>query len=164
MIYLAKSFHPFVLVNKVYHMAHITSPFSIIVGSMLGATEYVADAIKAKCEELGYAAEVYFQPQLAEIDRNTTWVICTSTHGAGDLPDNIQPFHDELTNITLSNTYYVIGLGDSSYDTYCGGAETMHNTMQQCGASALAQPKLIDVLQHPIPEDIAVDWFAEQLA
>ena len=144
-------------------MAKITSPLSIIVGSMLGATEYVADAIKAKCDELGIAADVHFAPNLAEIDRDS-WVICTSTHGAGDLPDNIQPFHDELTSITLNNTYYVIGLGDSSYDTYCGGAETMHATMQQCGATALAQPKLIDVLQHPIPEDIAVDWFAEQLA
>lgn len=145
-------------------MAHITPPFSIIVGSMLGATEYVADAIKATCDELGFSAEVYFTPSLADIDVNTTWIICTSTHGAGDLPDNIQPFHDELAKQSLSNTYYVIGLGDSSYDTYCGGAETMHQTMQSCGATPLAPPKLIDVLQHPIPEDLAVTWFKEQLA
>jgi MioC protein len=145
-------------------MAHITPPFSIIVGSVLGATEYVADAIKAACDELGFAANVYFEPKISDIDLNTTWIICTSTHGAGDLPDNIQPFHDALLSTSLSNTYYLIGLGDSSYDTYCGGAETIHHTMQQRGAAPLAEPKLIDVLHHPIPEDEAVSWFKAQLA
>ena len=145
-------------------MAHITPPFSIIVGSMLGATEYVAEAIKDACDELGFAAELYFQPVLADIDPNTTWIICTSTHGAGDLPDNIVPFHKDVQQTTLSNTFYIVGLGDSSYDTYCGAAETMRQTLTQCGAQLIAEPKLIDVLQHPIPEDVAVDWFKAQLA
>ena len=144
-------------------MVHITPPFEIIVGSVLGATEYVADAIKATCDELGFAANLHFQPNTHDIDPNNTWIVCTSTHGAGDLPDNIQSFHDQLANTTLSNTFYVIGLGDSSYDTYCGGATTMFETLQRCGASALAEPQLIDVLQHPIPEDVAVAWFKQQL-
>ena len=145
-------------------MAHITPPFEIIVGSVLGATEYVADAIKALCDELGFAANVHFQPNLNTLDSNSTWIICSSTHGAGDLPDNIQPFYKELTSTSLGNTYYLIGLGDSSYDTYCGAAEKLHQQMQKAGAVELSAPFLIDVLQHPIPEDVAVDWLKQQLA
>lgn len=145
-------------------MAHITPPFEIIVGSVLGATEYVADALKALCDELGFAANVHFQPKLNELDSNSTWIVCSSTHGAGDLPDNIQPFYNELSNTSLGNTYYLIGLGDSSYDTYCGAAEKLTQQLQKAGATELSSPFLIDVLQHPIPEDVAVAWLKQQLA
>jgi MioC protein len=144
-------------------MTHITLPLEIIVGSVLGATEYVADGLKALCDELGLAANVHFQPQLNELDSSSTWIVCSSTHGAGDLPDNIQPFYDELNHASLDNTYYLIGLGDSSYDTYCGAAEKLTQQLQNTGATELSSPLLIDVLQHPIPEDVAVAWLKQQL-
>lgn len=88
----------------------------IIVGSVLGATEYVADAIAAVCPEIGLIANVHFSPNLADINPDAPWIVCSSTHGAGDLPDNIHAFHKQLQDSTLANPFLVVGLGDSSYD------------------------------------------------
>ena len=76
---------------------------------------------------------------------------------------NLEIFSDELNHASLDNTYYLIGLGDSSYDTYCGAAEKLTQQLQNTGATELSSPLLIDVLQHPIPEDVAVAWLKQQL-
>ena len=135
----------------------------IIVGSVLGATEYVADAIAAVCPELGLIANVHFSPNLADLNVDSTWIVCSSTHGAGELPDNIQAFHKQLQNSTLTNSFLLVGLGDSSYDTYCQGAQTLYDTMLNTGAHALHAPYLVDVLHHPIPEDAVVAWIKPHL-
>ncbi len=66
--------------------------FEIIVGTMLGAAEYVADAIAEKLDASGHTHTIHAEPNLDEIKTESTWIVCTSTHGAGELPDNIQPF------------------------------------------------------------------------
>lgn len=135
----------------------------IIVGSVLGATEYVADAIAVTCQELEITANVHFSPNFAEINHNATWIVCSSTHGAGDLPDNIQAFNKQLQDCALTNSFLVVGLGDSSYDTYCQGAQTLYDTMLNTGATALQPPYLVDVLHHPIPEDVVMTWITPHL-
>lgn len=135
----------------------------IIVGSVLGATEYVADAIAAVCQELELTAQVHFTPNLSDINPDALWILCSSTHGAGDLPDNIRGFYKQLQHATLTNRFLVVGLGDSSYDTYCQGAQTLYDTMLQVGAKALHEPYLVDVLHHPIPEDVVVAWITPRL-
>ncbi len=139
------------------------SNYAIIVGSVLGASEYVADALAELIAKQNNTADIHLAPDLAEISPDATWIICTSTHGAGDLPDNIQPFAEQLQRADLTNVKaYVIGLGDSSYDTYCFAAKTMETLLKQAGATILATPLHIDVLSHPIPEDEAVAWFETQ--
>jgi MioC protein len=133
--------------------------FEIIVGSVLGASEYVADALQEVLLSYAHNAEIHLTPQLPDLNKSAIWLICTSTHGAGDLPDNIQPFAEQLKNQTLSKTsFLVVGLGDSSYDTYCHGSIQVENIMQNAGAKLLAPALHIDVLNHPIPEDAAVEW------
>ncbi|MEW9797851.1 flavodoxin domain-containing protein [Alteromonas sp. CYL-A6] len=139
--------------------------YSIIVGSVLGASEYVADALADTINASGGNAKIHLDPVLEDIDPQSTWIICTSTHGAGELPDNIQPFADALATADLSSVNaYVVGLGDSSYDTFCHGAITMESLLLERGATLLAPPCHIDVLHHPIPEDEAVAWFKQQVA
>lgn len=138
---------------------------TILVGSVLGAAEYVADALAESAQQAGYTTDIQLSPDLDSIKADATWVICTSTHGAGELPDNIQPFAEQLKQASLTGTQaYIIGLGDSSYDTFCHGALEMETLLQQAGATLLAEPLHIDVLNHPIPEDAAVEWFAEKLS
>lgn len=133
--------------------------FEIIVGSVLGASEYVADALQEILVKNTHSAEIHLTPKLADLDHNTNWIICTSTHGAGDLPDNIQPFAEQLKNQNLSkHSFLIIGLGDSSYDTYCHGSIQLENIMLSGGATLLHPALHIDVLNHPIPEDAAVEW------
>jgi MioC protein len=133
--------------------------FEIIVGSVLGASEYVADALQEVLLRHAHKAEIHLTPQLTDLDQAATWIICTSTHGAGDLPDNIQPFARQLENCNLhGRNFLVVGLGDTSYDTYCHGSIQIENIMLNTGAT-LSSPALhIDVLNHPIPEDVAVKW------
>lgn len=138
--------------------------FEIIVGSVLGASEYVADALQDVLLCNTHSAEIHLTPLLSDLDRSATWIICTSTHGAGDLPDNIQPFAEKLKNQTLTTTpFLVVGLGDSSYDTYCHGSIQIENIMLGAGAKLLCPALHIDVLNHPIPEDAAVVWLRDWL-
>ena len=139
--------------------------FEIIVGTMLGASEYVADAIAEKLEAKGYTHTIHTEPNLDDIKTDCTWVVCTSTHGAGELPDNIQPFAGQLIGADLSSVNaYVIGLGDTSYDTFCFGAKEIEKLITDNNGKLRANAFYIDVLEHPIPEDAAVEWFDEILA
>ena len=139
--------------------------FEIIVGTMLGAAEYVADAIAEKLDASGHTHTIHAEPNLDEIKTESTWIVCTSTHGAGELPDNIQPFAKRLESADLSAVNaYVIGLGDTSYDTFCFGAKEMEKHIKNAGGTLITDALYIDVLEHPIPEDAAVEWFDEKLA
>ena len=134
--------------------------FEIIVGSVLGASEYVADALKETLQAAGHSdVTIHLQPDINEMDQQATWIICTSTHGAGDLPDNIQPLALQLAKKNLASVkFLVVGLGDSSYDTFCNGAMQMQDILENAKATLLAPAIHIDVLNHPIPEDTAVEW------
>ncbi|MCG7638854.1 FMN-binding protein MioC [Alteromonas sp. 07-89-2] len=139
--------------------------FEIIVGTMLGAAEYVADAIAEKLDASGHTHTIHAEPNLDEIKTESTWIVCTSTHGAGELPDNIQPFAKQLEGADLSAVNaYVIGLGDTSYDTFCFGAKEMEKYIKNAGGTLITDALYIDVLEHPIPEEAAVEWFDEKLA
>lgn len=136
--------------------------FEIIVGSVLGASEYVAEALQEKLIEKNHQAKLHFSPNLSEIDSKHNWIICTSTHGAGDLPDNIQHFAEQIKNTALPTTQFaIVGLGDSSYDTFCFGALEMEKILNESQAKPLCPSLHIDVLNHPIPEEVAVEWLSE---
>jgi MioC protein len=135
-----------------------------MVGSVLGASEYVAEAILVSITEAGHTGECHFEPTVSTLNKDNLLLICTSTHGAGDLPDNIQSYAKALASKDLQGlSAMIIGLGDSSYDTYCGAAMKMETLLLDRGATLLTEPLHIDVLNHPIPEDIAVEWFVAQL-
>jgi MioC protein len=138
--------------------------FDIMVGSVLGASEYVAEAILVSIIEIGHTGECHFEPSVSTLNKDHVLLICTSTHGAGDLPDNIAPYAKALQHHDLTGfNAMIIGLGDSSYDTYCGAAMKMETLLVEKGVTLLSEPLHIDVLHHPIPEEVAVEWFVAQL-
>ncbi|HBT28605.1 MAG TPA: FMN-binding protein MioC, partial [Erwinia persicina] len=73
-------------------MADIT----LISGSTLGSSEYVADHLAEKLEEAGHTTETLHGPELEELKTEGIWIVVCSTHGAGELPDNIQPLFDAI--------------------------------------------------------------------
>jgi MioC protein len=138
--------------------------FDIMVGSVLGASEYVAEAILVSITEAGHTGECHFEPAVSTLNKDNILLICTSTHGAGDLPDNIESYAKALASKDLQGfNVMIIGLGDSSYDTYCSAAMKMETLLLDRGVTLLSEPLHIDVLNHPLPEEIAVEWFLEQL-
>ena len=137
----------------------------ILVGSMLGGSEYVADMLNDALN--ANDVESYVHTEFEDIEEfispENIWLICTSTHGAGDLPDNIEPLREYLlTRPDLRELRYdVIGIGDSSYDTFNQAAKTLDEELEQCGAIRLSELLLIDVQQDPLPEEPALNWLGE---
>ncbi|MGX8873685.1 flavodoxin domain-containing protein, partial [Escherichia coli] len=68
------------------------------------------------------------------------WLVITSTHGAGEIPDNLQPFADGISadGIDLSKVSFgAVGIGSSEYDTFCGAIRTLDQKLIEKGAVRL---------------------------
>jgi len=154
------------------------SSIQIIVGSMLGGTEYVAEACEETLNELDHHVDIHLKPDLNCIISNTfssnneqktntvsqenpIWIICTSTHGAGDYPDNIKEFVSDLVNCDqdLSTvSFLTIGIGDSSYDTFCKAAKDISNILKSKDCNEIVSFKTFDMSEDIDPEDLAQQW------
>ncbi|GAB2640774.1 FMN-binding protein MioC [Vibrio panuliri] len=138
----------------------------IITGSTLGGAEYVGDHLSDLLVDKGFKTTIHNQPNFAEIEPQGTWLIVTSTHGAGDYPDNIQPFIQALqaTPPKMSEVKYaVIAIGDSSYDTFCAAGKHAHELLEDIGGTPISDCLTIDVLAHPVPEDAAELWLQDHI-
>lgn len=133
----------------------------IITGSTLGGAEYVGDHLSELLIEKGLETTIHNQPELTDITPQGIWLLITSTHGAGEYPDNIQPFIESLraTPPKMNDVKYAtIAIGDSSYDTFCAAGLHAHELLADIGATALTDCFTIDVLSHDVPEDAAEEW------
>ncbi|WP_105902961.1 FMN-binding protein MioC [Vibrio gangliei] len=138
----------------------------IITGSTLGGAEYVGDHLSDLLIAQGLETQIHNQPDLAEIEATGIWLLITSTHGAGDYPDNIQPFISALksTPPRMSEVKFaVIAIGDSSYDTFCGAGKDARETLLDIGAQELCPHLEIDVMSTPVPEEPAEEWLNNHL-
>ncbi|MCM2678112.1 FMN-binding protein MioC [Echinimonas agarilytica] len=137
----------------------------ILCGTMLGGTEYVADMLNDALTNQGLESQVHMEfEQISDLaEPDSFWLVCTSTHGAGDLPDNIEPLLEYLqARPDLRHIKYdVIGIGDRSYDTFNQAAQTLDEELEQCGAVRLSEPLLIDVQEDPLPEEPALNWLTD---
>lgn len=134
---------------------------NIITGSTLGSAEYVAEHLAERLSVAGHQCSLYFGPELDELPKQGIWLVITSTHGAGDIPDNLLPFYDALTNQTpnLSEIQFgAIGLGNREYDLFCGAIRKIDQKLSELGAKRIGERLEIDVLAHDIPEDPAELW------
>lgn len=139
----------------------------IITGSTLGGAEYVGDHLSDLLLEQGVETTIHNQPDISQIKAQGIWLIITSTHGAGDYPDNIEPFMTALKNAPpkMSDVKFaVIAIGDSSYDTFCGAGKEARATLLDIGTQELCPPLEIDVLETPVPEDAAETWINHNMA
>ncbi|GLX78492.1 FMN-binding protein MioC [Thalassotalea insulae] len=138
------------------------SSFQIIVGSMLGGTEYVAEACQETLSSLNHQTQLHFSPEFEQIPiKDQIWLICTSTHGAGDYPDNLLPFVNKLRSNTQDLSpikFFVIGVGDSSYDTFCQAAKNITTELKSKGCKELISLKTLDMQLDLDPEDEAQAW------
>ncbi|MBD1559207.1 FMN-binding protein MioC [Vibrio sp. S9_S30] len=138
----------------------------IMTGSTLGGAEYVGDHLSDLLQERGHETTIHNEPKLEEIPANGTWLLITSTHGAGEYPDNIQPFIDALQNTPPKMTevkYAVVAIGDSSYDTFCAAGKHAYALLEDIGGTPIADCLTINILDNPVPEDAAEEWLLEHI-
>lgn len=139
-------------------------PIHFIVGTMLGSSEYVADHLATLVPD-DHEVHQHLAPVLNDFDLTIpqTWILCTSTHGAGEFPDNILNFIDQLaiqTNLKHID-YAVCALGDTNYDTFCQAGKTVDKMLKDRGAKQITNSLNIDVSTGEIPEDHAQNWFEQ---
>lgn len=138
-------------------MAEIT----LISGSTLGGAEYVAEHLAEKLQDAGHTTEIMHGPLLDELTPQGIWLVISSTHGAGDIPDNLIPLYEALKeqNPDLSAVRFgAIGIGSREYDTFCGAIDKIDSALLACGATQIGETLKINVLEHDIPEDPAEFW------
>ena len=138
-------------------MADIT----LISGSTLGSAEYVAEHLAEKLEDAGFSSEMLHGPMLDELPSEGIWLVVSSTHGAGDIPDNLLALYEALREQQpdLSKVRFgAIGIGSREYDTFCGAIDKLEIELKACGAKQIGKTLKINVLEHEIPEDPAEIW------
>ena len=138
-------------------MADIT----LISGSTLGSAEYVAEHLAEKLEEAGYSSEIQHGPLIEDLPTDGIWLVISSTHGAGDIPDNLLPFYEALQEqkADLSGVRFgSVGIGSREYDTFCGAIDKIDDALKAYGAKQIGETLRINVLEHEIPEDPAEIW------
>lgn len=137
----------------------------ILVGTMTGTAELVADEIKGVIEtETDCDVQILPLDDLGidVLEGGGLFVVCTSTYGQGDVPDNAMTFYDNLGKARpdLSNVdFAVFGLGDSTYeDTYNFGGKKFDDLFAALGARRICERSKHDASGPRIPEDQAVEW------
>jgi MioC protein len=136
----------------------------ILVGTMTGTAEMVAQEVQQTLEAAGHDASLEMMDNLdaSVFDGGGVFLICSSTYGNGDVPDNAQAFFASLESArpNLSGvTYGVIGLGDRTYkDTFCQGGVRFDELLTQLGARRAGDILKHDASSGTLPEEVAAQW------
>jgi MioC protein len=145
---------------------------TILVGTMTNTAEYVAQAIEMDCDDCTNglsAVEVLLMDGLdiSVFEKDALYVICTSTYGAGDVPDNAKKLYESLAHSPRflgSVRYGVIALGDSAYpQTFCNGGQRFDERLRDLGAVRVGDVFRHDASAGTDAENEGVEWFRQWL-
>ena len=145
----------------------------ILVGTMTSTADYVAQAIQMDCAELIDDIDVQLMDALdiSVFDQaNATdaiYLICSSTYGSGDVPDNARALYESLEASPqfLGHVRYgVIALGDRTYlQTFCNGGKRFDQRLQDLGAQRIGDVWCHDASSGTMPESEGVEWCRQWL-
>jgi MioC protein len=143
----------------------------IYVATMTSTAEYVAQAIQMDCSDLVSNIEVTMMDGLSSDAfeaRDCLYLICSSTYGAGDVPDIGQALYASLDSEPrdLSHVRYgVIALGDfGSYpNTFAGGGKRFDERLEGLGAKRIGEVFTHDASGGTMPETEGAAWAREWL-
>lgn len=137
----------------------MTKQIAIITGSTLGGAEYVGDHLADLLQQQGFDVQVENQARFADVENQQLWLIVTSTHGAGEVPENLKPFIDDIRHQDLSQVRFaVVGLGNSDYDLFCGAVDVVENALTTQNAVQICDSLRLDVPQVDDTEQAAENW------
>jgi len=134
-----------------------------LVGSETGNSEIAADAVAGALTALGHQVSTILEGATpADLAGYDVVLISTSSHGQGDIPDNLLPFCRSLEQEAPDLhrlVYGLIVLGDSNYaETFGGAGKKVDALFARLGARSVTPRLLIDANEHPIPDPVAVAW------
>lgn len=142
----------------------MSQAITILVGTMTGTAELVAQEVETALQTAGFTPRTAPMDALdaGVFDGGGVFLICSSTYGNGDVPDNAQAFFASIESAQpdLSNVVYgVIALGDMTYKaTFCQGALQFDRLLSSLGAQRVGDPMLHDASSGTLPEDVGAEW------
>jgi MioC protein len=137
---------------------------TILVGTMTGTAQLVAQELELRLDDGDTRARaVLMDDQDASVFApGGLFLVCTSTYGQGDVPDNAKRLYESLLarRPDLSNVRYgVIALGDRTYaDTFCNGGRRFDAILGELGAQRIGEVLLHDASAGTMPEEVAAEW------
>jgi MioC protein len=142
----------------------------ILVATMTSTADLVAQAIQMDCAD--FVDEIQVRPMdgldVSAFDEDALYLICSSTYGSGDVPDNARSLYDSLDTDPkyLGHVRYgVIALGDRTYlNTFCCGGKKFDERLQGLGARRVGEVWCHDASAGTMPEELGTAWCREWLA
>ncbi|MCU4157444.1 flavodoxin domain-containing protein [Carboxylicivirga sp. A043] len=118
-------------------------PVTILYGTKTGNAQLIAQQAHKYYHQCGIESECHNMDKydVGRLPSEHKLLIAVSTDGEGELPPNARKFfqllqHDEMP--MLNNLQYAIcGLGDSSYDNFCGAGKMLDAQLQKLGAQTI---------------------------
>src|SRR4051812_42142885 len=123
---------------------------TILVGTMTGTAQSVAQEVELTLEDEHTHIKVVPMDGLdaAVFCAGGLYLICSSTYGQGDVPDNARALYESLQSARpdlARVSYGVIALGDRTYnDTFCNGGRRFDQLLGELGARRIGEPMLHD--------------------
>ena len=143
---------------------------SILVGTMTGTAQLCAQEMELALDDGDNRVETLLMDQLdsSVFSRDGVFLICTSTYGQGDVPDNAKALYDDLRarRPNLSGVRYgVFGLGDRTYaETFNFGGKRFDDILTELGAARIGERHKHDASSGVLPEETALEWCQQWLA
>jgi MioC protein len=137
---------------------------------MTGTAQLCAQEMELALDDGDNRVETLLMDQLdsSVFSRDGVFLICTSTYGQGDVPDNAKALYDDLRarRPNLSGVRYgVFGLGDRTYaETFNFGGKRFDDILVELGATRIGERHKHDASSGVLPEETALEWCQQWLA
>jgi MioC protein len=146
----------------------------ILVGTMTGTAQLCAQEMELALDDGETRVATHLMDGLdssifdKERSREGVFLVCTSTYGQGDVPDNARALYEDLKakRPDLSHVRYgVFGLGDRTYaETFNFGGKRFDEILAQLGARRVGERHMHDASSGVLPEETALEWCQDWLA
>jgi MioC protein len=142
---------------------------NILVGTMTGTAQLCAQEMELALDDGETQVSTLMMDALdaSVFSREGVFLICTSTYGQGDVPDNARALYEDLKakRPKLSHVRYgVFGLGDRTYaETFNFGGKRFDELLSELGAQRIGERHQHDASSGVLPEETALEWCQDWL-
>lgn len=144
----------------------------ILVGSVNGRAAQTANAVAHVLDSQGHDIRLNDYPEVADLkqDKEEALLVCCSTTGDGELPQNFYNVYNALDDKAVDlqgREYGVIALGDSGYPYFAQAGYMMENALYISGAIRVGNICTLDakeVTNHPLSASLWANEWVENLS
>jgi MioC protein len=150
-------------------MTSASVKITILVGTMTGTAHLVAQELELAWDDGETEVATLMMDGLdsSVFSRPGVFLVCTSTYGQGDVPDNAKALYADLRDKrpNLAHVRYgVFGLGDRTYaETFNFGGKRFDDLLAELGAQRIGERVQHDASSGVLPEETAQEWGADWL-